>query len=263
MALRIKKHSALKTQGYVIKALFKRELITRFGKYKLGAIWLLLDPLVSVLLLGLVLGPFLGRSSGSIPYSFFLLCGFMMLKLLTGPIITGIGAIRSNSGLLVFRQVQPIDPFLARFLYEFVSSMLAFTLFCVVGYFLGVPLATDQLLGVLAAAIVTWLIGCGLGLAVGVLSMKFTELEKIITYIHRPMLFLSAILYPLTAVPYEYREYLLYNPLVHMVEYSRVCLFHEYETGDINFVYPIMFAIVSLTLGFMVYRNNRGFLTER
>lgn len=79
MAIRIKKHSAFRTQCYVIRALFKRELVTRFGKYKMGAIWMLVDPLVSVIILGLILGPFLGRSSGDIPYSFFLLCGFMML----------------------------------------------------------------------------------------------------------------------------------------------------------------------------------------
>ena len=84
MPIRIKEQSPWKSQVLVIKALFKRELITRFGKYKLGAVWLLVDPLLSVLFLGLILGPFLGRSAGEIPYIFFLLCGFMLLKMVTG-----------------------------------------------------------------------------------------------------------------------------------------------------------------------------------
>ncbi|MGB2561109.1 MAG: hypothetical protein ACPIG6_10965, partial [Akkermansiaceae bacterium] len=76
MAIRIQEHSPWKSQVLVIKALLKRELITRFGKYKLGAIWILTDPLLSVLYLGLILGPFMSRSTGEIPYIFFILCGF-------------------------------------------------------------------------------------------------------------------------------------------------------------------------------------------
>jgi len=263
MALRIEKYSPIKTQCFVIKALFKRELITRFGKYKLGLLWMVLDPLVSVILLGLILGPFIGRSSGSIPYPFFLLCGFMMLKLLTGTMSTGMGAIRSNHGLLVFRQVQPIDPFIARFLFELVSNIIAFGLFLAIGYWLGVPLATDQLLLVLLCVLLTWLIGCGLGLVLGILVMKFNELEKIAVYIQRPLLFVSAVLYPLLTIPSQYHQYLLYNPLIHTIEYARISLYHNYESGDVNLWYPAFFAIVSLTMGLMVYRNNRGFLTQR
>jgi len=116
--IRIKQHSAFQTQLYVIKALLKREIVTRFGKYKLGILWMFVDPLMSVIVLGLLLGPLIGRSSGEIPYAFFLLCGFMMLKSVTGPLNMGIGAISSNKGLLVFKQVQPLDPFITRFIGE-------------------------------------------------------------------------------------------------------------------------------------------------
>jgi len=137
MGIRIEKHSAFQTQCFVIKALFKREIVTRFGKYKLGVLWMFVDPLVSVIVLGFILGPLIGRTSGDIPYAFFLLCGFMMLKTLTGPINMGIGAISSNQGLLVFRQVQPLDPFLARFFFELASNSIAFTAFCLLGSWFG------------------------------------------------------------------------------------------------------------------------------
>ena len=71
MPIRIKEQSPWKSQVLVIKALLGRELITRIGKYKLGALWILVDPLISVIVLGVILGPFLGRSSGEIPYAFF------------------------------------------------------------------------------------------------------------------------------------------------------------------------------------------------
>ena len=77
-----------------------------------------------------MLGPLLGRSTGEIPYAFFLLCGFMLLNLCTGPINAGLGAINANQGLLVFKKVQPLDPFIARFIFQLLTRWLC------IGYFL-------------------------------------------------------------------------------------------------------------------------------
>ena len=48
----------------------------------------------------------------------------MLLKMVTGPLTAGLSAIRSNQGLLVFKKVQPIDPFIARFLFQLVTNAL-------------------------------------------------------------------------------------------------------------------------------------------
>ena len=263
MAHRIKKHSAFKTQGFVIRALFKRQMITRFGKYKLGAIWMLIDPLMSVIVLGIILGPILGRSSGEIPYPFFLLCGFMQLMLVTNTMNSSANALTSNQGLLVFRQVQPFDAFASRFLFELFSISSSLIVFCIIGAWAGIPIASDQLIAFVGCILISWMLGCGLGLILGISSLKVSELEKVVTYAQRPLLFISAILYPISAIPSQYREYLLWNPLVHTVEYSRNCLFHEYNAANVNMLYPAFFALICLSLGMVTYRNNRHFLTQR
>lgn len=263
MPIKIKEQSPWKSQVLVTKALLKRELITRFGKYKLGAIWILIDPLLSVIVLGLMLGPFLGRSSGDIPYAFFLLCGFMLLSLFTGPLTAGINAITANQGLLVFKKVQPIDPFVARFLFQFITTTLALVAFCVIAYWLGVAISLDSLPTAIACIFITWVIGSGLGLHAGIVCQKFNEIEKVITYVQRPLLFVSAVLYPIEAIPSDYAKYLLYNPLVHTIEYMRMALFPSYIVDSVNLYYPAAWAIAASTLGLVTYRNNRHFLTQR
>lgn len=263
MPIRIKEQPPWKSQVLVITAIFKRELFTRFGKYKLGAVWILVDPLLSVLFLGLMLGPFLGRSSGEIPYIFFLLCGFMLLKMMTGTLNSGLRAISSNQGLLVFKKVQPIDPFLARFLFQFITTALALLVFCVIAYWLGIGISLEHLFKATACVILSWFIGCGLGLHLGIACQKYIELEKIIAYTQRPLLWISCVLHPLNEVPPEYIKYLLYNPLVHTIEYMRMCLFPSYVVEGVNLYYPAAWAICTLALGLIVYRNNRHFLTQR
>ena len=263
MPIRIKEQSAWQSQILVTKALLQRELITRFGKYKLGAIWVLVDPLLSVIVLGLMLGPFLGRSSGVIPYPFFLLCGFMLLSIFTGPITASLNAISANQGLLVFKKVQAIDPFIARFLFQLFSNTAALIVFCIIAYWLGIVISLDRIPEAAFCVIVTWIIGSGLGLQLGIASLKFVELEKVIQYIQRPLLFLSAVLYPVDAIPPEARKYLLYNPLVHTIEYLRMTLFPSYVADNVNLYYPAAWALIASALGLMTYRNNRHFLTQR
>ena len=224
---------------------------------------MLVDPLVSVIVLGIVLGPFIGRSSGEIPYPFFLLCGFMQLMLVTSTMNSSANALKSNQGLLVFRQVQPFDAFASRFLFELFTISISLITFCLIGAWVGIPLAVDQIIAFFACILISWILGCGLGLILGIASLKFSEIEKVITYIQRPLLFVSAVLYPLSAIPGEYREYLLWNPLVHTVEYSRYCLFHDYNASEVSLTYPAFAALIAISLGMMSYRKNRHFLTQR
>lgn len=224
---------------------------------------MLIDPLISVIILGLVLGPLIGRSSGVIPYPFFLLCGFILLSLITGPIKCSNQAISSNAGLLVFKQVQPLDVFLSRYLFEICSTTLAFFIFCLIGYWIGIDLSLEHIFSLLLCLIITWLLGCGIGLIMGIAATKVKELEKIINYIQRPLLFVSAVLYPSSAIPGQYREFLLYNPLVHTIEYTRYCLFPHYDVRHVNLTYPLTCALVMIALGMMSYRNNRHYLTQR
>lgn len=264
MGIKVKKHPAWKTQLHVIDALFRREMSTRFGAYKLGLLWLIFEPLSTVIILGIILAPILARSANDqIPYAFFILCGFMILKCLTGPMNVAMGAISSNQGLLVFKQVQPIDAFISRFLFELFSSLLAFILFCGVAWAMGVALSFENALSLLACFLITWMMGCGLGLWLGINVLKFKEVEKINSFFQRPLLFCSCIIYSLTSMTPEIQHWLLFNPICHTAELSRMALFPDYYVPKVNFFYPSMWAIACLAYGLITYRNNRHFLKQR
>lgn len=248
----------------VISALLKREMATRLGNHHLGALWLILEPLTSVIVLGLLLGPFIGRSSGSIPYPFFILCGFMQLKNFTNPLSSGASALSSNEGLLVFRQVEPIDPFIARFIFSFLSIVITFIIFCIVGHWIGIEVSRSHIWTLAYCFIITALTGWGLGLFLGIKTTQNKDLEKLMLFIQRPLLFVSCILYPYDVLPAEAQEILYWNPLCHTVEISRYCLFPKtYDHGDLNLIYPTVFAVVSVAVGLAYYRNNRHYLKQR
>lgn len=258
----IPNHPPWKTQILVIRALLIREIASRFGKYRLGFLWLMLEPVLGVIILGLIIGPIAERSVPEIPYVFFLLNGFLLLQLFTGSMNMGSDAITANQGLLVYPSVQIIDPLLARFIYGLITTSFSFVVFCVVSLWMGVGMSLDNLHVILAAYLITWISGCGFGLLCGIASVHFKETEKFVKVVQRPLVFVSAVLHPTNVLPTEIKELMFYNPLVHTIELSRNALFPFYRVDGANLYYPAAFAIVIFAIGITYFRNNRNMLSE-
>lgn len=251
------------TQVLVIQALLKREIITRFGEYKLGFFWMLFEPLLSVIVLGLIIGSIAGRTVPEIPYPFFLLNGKLLLKLFTGPMTSAVNAIGSNQGLLVYRTVRPLDTMIARFVFELMTTAFSFVLFCVIGMWMGIELSLANLDILLVCGLVTWLMGCGMGLIFGVAAAHYKEVEKLLTILQSPLIFISAVLFPAAALPNQAQDFLLMNPLVHSIEQSRHALFPHYNAGATELFYPFAVAVVILAIGLSLFHGNRNFLSQR
>lgn len=259
----IPKNPAWRTQILVLQALIGRQIKSRFGAHQLGFIWMILEPLTGVLVIGFVVGNLAQRTVPEIPYMFFLLNGMMLLQLLTGCMNSGINAVSSSKGLLAYPAVKPIDPFLARFLFQLVITLFAFVVFCLAAMWLGVVFSLANLGVVLTCYLLTWAVGCGLGFILGVTVAYFPEFEKVVGFLQRPLIFLSAVLFPSSTLPTQARELLMWNPLVHTIEQARHALYPFYNPSETNLLYPSVFALVVLAMGVTTFQNNQQFLANR
>lgn len=257
------KHPPWVSQTLVIKALLRREIISRFGKYRLGFLWMIFEPLLTTIVIGLIVGAITNRKVNNIPYAYFLLNGVMQLQLFRSSWNVGLNAITNSQGLLVYPTVKPLDPFIARFLFQLMTMLFSVTLFYSVSLWVGVNISLANLHVVYGAYLLTWLCGCGFGLIFGVANFHFDEIQKFVPVIQRPLMIVSCVLYPSYSLPEFARQYLLWNPLVHTMEMSRKALFPLYYVPEANLGYPSAFAIIILGLGLVIFRNNRNFMTQR
>ena len=260
--IRIPKHSPWVSQSIVISALLKREMTTQFGKYSLGFLWMLFEPLISVIMLGLIIAPIMGRSVPEIPYAFFLLMGKMLLNVFTGSMNVAIRSVGTNQALLVYPTVKPLDTFIARFIYVFLTSIFSFTLFCIIGMWLGIKISLASLDILMVCYVVTWLMGCGIGLIFAVAAAYYTEVEKIVKVVQAPLLFVSCVIHPLFVLPYSAQKIILFNPLVHTIELSRRATFPHYSVDGPSLFYPIATAIVLLSIGLTLFHGNRQHMSQ-
>ena len=129
--------AALRIEGRVFSALVVRELGSRHGGDATGTLWLLIEPMI---LMGIVycLHSLEIQSALTVPFIIILLTGYLPHLMLRHAGISGLSAIKANSGLLYHRQVHFLDVAYARMFVETATVLIAFTFVCVGAHYLGI-----------------------------------------------------------------------------------------------------------------------------
>jgi ABC-2 type transport system permease protein len=73
--------------------------------------------------------------------------------------------------------------------------------------------------------ILTTLFALGVSLALAPLSVMFADIVPIYQVVLTAWMYLTPIIYPLTALPDEYRRFLVLNPMTHLVEAFRTPIY--------------------------------------
>lgn len=254
----IPNRSPLSSKYLLIAALIRKEMAVQFGRHELGFAWVFLDPLTNVLVMGFVVGVLLkSKTIPDIPYPFFLLLGFQLLTMFKSAMNGGMDAIGSHRQFMAYRTIGTLDVFLAKFLYNFLINTFATVLFIIAAIWWEVDVSLGQLQTITGAYFSAWLLGCGCGLSLGVVTRNSLMAQKLIKLAQRPLMFLSCVLHPYSEVSPFVAQYMYWNPLVHCIEHARKSLFPYYHVGDLNLFYPWIAVIIMMGIGASVYFKNR------
>ena len=245
-------------QKAVVFALFVRELKTRFGNYRLGYLWALLEPMAHVIVLSVIWSA-LGRNQFyGIPIPLFLATGIVPYLFFQKTSSLCMNAIDANRGLFNYRQVRPVDPVIARVLLESIIYFLSYLLLLfIAAWVFDYDIVMDNPLGLIVVNALLFFLTCGVSLLFSVYGTLYPEIMKLVPLlIFRAMYFMSGILFPLHMIPLEYHDWLLLNPLLHVIELNHIYYFRGFVSGEISLFYIFIFALTTITLGLLSYRTN-------
>ncbi|BDD49212.1 ABC transporter permease [Phytobacter diazotrophicus] len=247
--------SGLEVQQAAVKALFLREIKTRFGKYRLGYFWAVLEPAAHLLVLMVIFGFIMHRTMPDISFPVFLLNGIIPYFIFTNITNRSIGAIEANLGLFNYRPVKPIDTIIARASLETLIYAAVYLILMAIVWVLGEEYSVTNILILVFSWFLLIIFSCGLGLVFMVLGKTFPELAKFLPIVLKPLYFISCIMFPIHSVPKEYWHYLLWNPIVHAIELSRESVVAGYLTDGVSLGYLALSAIIMLFIGLALYRT--------
>jgi capsular polysaccharide transport system permease protein len=237
--------SALGTNLRIIGALMMREGMLRYGHESLGFFWVMGEPLfltVGVMGMWTITGATHGHGVGIVPFA---LSGYMMITLwrhLTG---RAVHSIRQNAGLLFHRNIRLLDVLIARGMLEFLGILTAFFIAWVPLTLLGLIEPMSDPLEFVAGYLLQAWFSFAVGLIIAGLSEIFAPVEQFVP----PLLYITL---PFTGcfamaswIPQEWREVLLWSPLVSNTEMLRGGMF----TADtITYSYPMYVVLWCIAL---------------
>ena len=212
---------SLTVQRRTLHALMMREVITRFGRDNLGALWLIAEPMIFTL--GIVtLWSAAGLQHGSsMPIAAFAVTGYSSVLLWRNCAGRAIGAIDSNLPLLFHRNVKVIDVLLTRIVLEIAGATGSFAILAMFFTSIGWMEAPVDLLQVIFG----WFMLAWFGTALALLIGAGTAYSHIIEKLWGPT---SYLLFPLSGaafmvdwLPPAFQKIVLLLPMVHGVEILR------------------------------------------
>ncbi|MDA8491797.1 ABC transporter permease, partial [Kluyvera sp. Awk 3] len=162
--------SGLEVQQAVIKALFMREIKTRFGKYRLGYLWAVLEPAAHLMVLVGTLGYVMHKTMPDISFPVFLVNGIIPFFIFSNITNRSISAIEANQGLFNYRPVKPIDTLISRAALEIIIYALVFILLMFTLALLGESFTSKNIVGLFLIWFLLFVFSCGIGLIFMVVS---------------------------------------------------------------------------------------------
>lgn len=246
-----------------IVALIMREMSTTYGRSPGGYIWAVLEPAGGIALLSLIFSAGFRHPPFGISFPIFYATGmlpFMMFNDLHGKIAT---SLLFSKQLLAYPTVTFLDAILARFILNMVTLLL-------VGYiiFSGCLLlfetrTTLDLPVIVQAYALSALLGLGIGTLNAYSFTRFPVVQRFWSILMRPMFLISGVLIPFGSIPQPYRDYLWYNPLVHLTGLMRAGFYGTYDASYVSVPYVLGISLVCLSIGLVLLRRHHQDLLTR
>lgn len=244
-------------QRRVIGALMMRELVTRFGRENIGFLWIMVEPLLFAVLVGIVWRYMKGPEEHGVSVIAFVATGYLPLTFFRNSVTRAIRIFSVNSGLMYHRQVKIVDFIFVRVLIEMIGTMMAFVfiacLLITIGEF---PMPAD-----VGALIGGWLLYClftfSLCLVLAPLSEMSDVLEKLVpvtTYIMIPF---SGTFNMTSWLAPDAQRAVYFSPFVHGMEMIRYGVFGPSIDAKWDASVPLAGSLILILLGLALCRRVR------
>jgi lipopolysaccharide transport system permease protein len=232
-----------------------RDITLRYRQTALGAIWVVLQPLLGAGILTFVFGKVAGLPApAGIPYFVFSLVGMVGWTAFSQVANRSSGSLVSNASLVqkVFfpRLLLPASTVLSTGVDIAVSLGLLVVLLAVEGIWAGAAIVTFPLWLALFV-----LLGLGLGLGAGAMMVRFRDVQYVLPVGVQLLLFLSPVAYSLDAVPAGARTLYELNPLAGILEGFRWSLLGTPAPTAGTIAYSAAASVLVLVVGLLIFNR--------
>lgn len=244
----------------VVFALLLREMRSRFGQRRMGAFWMLAEPIIQLIVMVVLMGLLRGRGpTQGIPFPMFLLTGIAPFVMFRGVALLIMEGLSANRGLFAYKQVTPMDTFVARTIMQISISSISYLFVLAAFGWYGYDISISYPLEWLGLLFIGVVMSFGLGMVFAVLTDAVPETRTFIRFLFLGLYFTSGAIFPISSFPAYVLPYISWNPYLHLIELLRESVFPFYKTLSlVSFPYLALCTAVLLCLGLGLFRARKS-----
>lgn len=239
-----------------------RDFAVRYKQTVLGPVWFVIQPLLPTLVFTLVFGMIVGVSTDGIPGFLFYLCNQIVWGYFATCYSSTAGSLISNMHLFTKVYLPRLVVPLASLASNAISVVVQLGMFAVAWvWFAQSPDTTFALelsvriVWVPLLLLLVAMQGLGFGLWMAAITAKYRDLQQVSLVIIQLWMYGSAVIFPLSAVPVEYRPLVELNPVTFVVEAFRLCLLGVGTISADMAFYSVGISLLVLTGGLLVFNR--------
>lgn len=252
----VRNYKNILSYKHFILSSVKVDFSTRFARSKLGAIWILLNPLAQVLMYALVLSSLMRAKlpgvDSQFAYAIYLIAGMMMWALFNEIFMRCVDSFTSNANIIKkisFPKIcLPIIALLSAIINNLIFITASFLIFFCLGHFVGFSIFYILLLILLTA-----FLAFGAGLFFGVINVFLRDISQILGILTQFLFWMTPIVYMINILPQNYQGLLYFNPLTAIAKSYHNIILYDKAPEFYALLYPLILGIFMLILGIFVY----------
>lgn len=200
-----------------------RDVKVRYRQTLLGAVWVMGQPLVTMLIFTLLFNRIARIDSGDVPYPLFVLGGVLIWNFVSGATARAgnslLGAAHLISKVYFPRLIIPLANIVTDLVDFGIAALLLAPLMIWYGVAPGVEILLALIIVLLAAGI-----ALGAGLWIAAMNVEYRDIRVVLPWVLQVAMFATPVVYPIAAIPERYRWIAIANPMTGVVEAFRACL---------------------------------------
>jgi lipopolysaccharide transport system permease protein len=200
-----------------------RDLKVRYRQTLLGALWIAGQPMISMIIFTLIFHR-IAHFEADVPYPLFVFSGLLIWNLAINIISKAgnslIGSASLISKVYFPRLIIPLSNAISELVDFGVSAVL------LVAMMIRYHAHPDVLVALLPVPILlALLLAVGAGLWVAALNVEYRDVRVVIPFVLQIGMYVTPIVYPLSAIPQRYRSIAALNPMTGIAQTFRAALF--------------------------------------
>lgn len=238
-----------------IVALMLREISMTNGRSILGYLWEILIPVVAIILFTVIAGAYFRSPPIGSNFPLFYASGILPFNFAIEIVARVSNSVRFSRPLLNYPNVSFLHALLARFLIAAITKMVVFALVLYTIVVLYDMSTYFDYQAILVALALTFMLGLAVGSFNCLIASFLPAYDRVWQVITRPLFLFSAILYLFETVPLPYRDWLWWNPAIHLVGLMRRGLYPTYDAPYVSILYLCTIILVLLPVSFFFMRR--------